>query len=298
MRERIATINVGNIPRKLFTVQERTSGDLTIVIKQAMRGARPGTFVADGSVIVESHQSVHLSPRIPENVIKYTLRYADDTKRESFVFTKAIKQKNAIACLRIRRCENRITSIYDYKGDPAKIFSLGTYDPTSSQLIYMVGVSSSDRDFTLYGLPDFDHNSFIIGRFRVIVIWSFFMLPSNSSSTANFFRTFPADEMGDNHPAKDSAVHQAILDGLADDEFIALFLNFRARLRDDFISYSTRDDLLAGRNFDASSPEGTANDLRTYGSVFFANTSENNVWITLHKRRYALYLWLKEWKFS
>jgi hypothetical protein len=278
MLETVFTIFADGHPRKLFRIQQRSSGDLTIIITDANYQSVPGSFrVEKDNKIVDTHQSIHKSPKIPENVLKLTVKNEDNSKIEAFNYTKAIKQNNKIAFLHARRCQSLLYDRYIYRGKAEKLFSLGSCDFRQYQMIYAVGVASADFHFELYGHLDFSYKAKIVGEFKIIILWTFFIQPSNSTGKFLIGRTEPSTAAN-----SDDIMNKMMQDGFSDFEFTAFFDSNRCHLRDDYF-ITTQNDV-------PDLPDDVIPELRMFASRFFANTHDSNMSIVDHKRRIKLYL--------
>src|ERR1700688_2796036 len=105
----VFTIDIDGTPRAIFSVQRRTSGDLTIIIKQG--GYRTGSntykVMSPGHEVREQRISIHMSLESTDtNVIKHTQALADGTKLRTYNFSKAIKATNKFAPVFMERCRD------------------------------------------------------------------------------------------------------------------------------------------------------------------------------------------------
>jgi hypothetical protein len=263
---------------------DRLLGDLTVIIKDANYQSVPGSFrVEKDNKIVNTHQSIHKSPKIPENVLKLTVKTEDDSKTEAFNYTKAIKQNNKIGFLHARRCQSLLDERYIYRGKAEKLFSLGSCEFRQYQMIYTVGVASADFHFELYGHVDFSYKTKIVGEFKIIILWTFFIQPSNSTGNFLIGRTEPSTSAN-----SDDILNKMMQDGFSEFEFTEFFDWNRHHLRDDYFN-ATQNDV-------PDLPDDVIPELRMFASRFFANTHDSNMLIVDHKRRIKLYLDMLDWK--
>ena len=105
---------VEGTPRLLFSIQERASGDLTIVIKQSKFATDyEGAPCTEDDTVIEDRFSVHRSQQSAENnVVKYTRILKDGRCLYNMHFTKAIKKNGLFANLFLRRAGNLVDPRY------------------------------------------------------------------------------------------------------------------------------------------------------------------------------------------
>lgn len=127
----IFSISVSGHARQLFSIQEKSSGDLTLIVKHSpFSGAEEAGPPAEGDAVIEERFSIHISPESSRvNVIKYTQVLKDGRRRITRNYTEAIKIHDRLAGIYMRRNGDMSESRYIVKAKKGKIVSLGSYDP-------------------------------------------------------------------------------------------------------------------------------------------------------------------------
>jgi hypothetical protein len=196
------TIDIDETPRAIFSIQQRTSGDLTIVIKQGAYRTGSDTYkvLSPGHEIREHRISIHMSPESDDrNAIVHTQALADGTKFRTYNFPRAIKATNKFAPVFIERCRDLSILRHVVKRADTPRESLGWYSPEHFQLIYGIFIGPSDRVFLTDPPRDTANIMNImqlpIAAFRIVVVWSFLGLPSHETSNYKAFKTYPPEEI-------------------------------------------------------------------------------------------------------
>ena len=99
------SIGIKGIQRSLFTIQERASGDITIIIKHSkFSPGEEGGRTNESDTIVEQRCSVHRTPKNDQiNVIKSTTILKDGRAFYTRNYNRAIKSERQFAGIFIRR---------------------------------------------------------------------------------------------------------------------------------------------------------------------------------------------------
>lgn len=191
------SISANSNPRKLFTVQERTSGDLTLIVKHTEFA---GTGQQDHRRIVNEHFSIHRTPSSPRlNAIKHSKVLKDGSVGVTRNFTSALKENGRFAVVFIRRAGSMINSRYDLSGNEKTVVSLDRYDPEFFQPIYAILISTPVKTF---GLPPIGMNKreYAFTHFNLAVLWRYMALPGGDTVDDATPKTFSDDELQDAAP--------------------------------------------------------------------------------------------------
>ena len=175
-------INAGGKPRRLLTAHEGASG-LILRLPQASKmhaiaDYEEDSFATPALKTVECRFSVHPTTKSPFiNEIKYTSRREEqpDTR---VLRTNAIKVWDEFAPVFFRTAPDLSLDRYLFtKTRYRETVSLGDYDPSASQLRYMVLVSRPETRL-LAQAGHINATDFEFGGFRLTVLWNFLCLPS------------------------------------------------------------------------------------------------------------------------
>ena len=179
----IFSISINDRPRALFSVQERLSGDLTIIMKRFAYSPKELTdFPLPEDKLVEERFSIHTSPASKYvNVIKYT----NVTKGSVHItrnYTRAIKIRNCFSAVFARLVGD--VSYQQHLDNLNKIIllSLGSYDPVHFHLMYFVIVGPKDRNFFVPSDSKVNLIQHEFRHFRLVVLWQFFVFPARRIS--------------------------------------------------------------------------------------------------------------------
>lgn len=212
-------------PRKLFTAQERASGDLTLILRSRVGYAELGTKAGlENPTFVEHRYSIHVSPNSIQgiNTIKRTGRFSDDQKLRHFTFTKSLKTENVFVPLFFNRCPTLVSPTFDVSGNKDQLHSLGSYNPLANTLIFGVYVSKIGSIFNL-GDGTANNLSKDFRNFSLHILWSFLRIPSfNLGSMLNYGSEPREIYSGEPTPAESNG---GFIDGFTE---LDCFLNFRA----------------------------------------------------------------------
>jgi hypothetical protein len=191
-------MDIGGIPRAIFSIQQRASGDLTVVIRHGAFYTNGKTFQPNpADAVVEQRLSIHRSTQSKSDInsIVYTKRFRDGRKRRTLNYTSALKRDNSFSLLFSQRCQDLRAAIFDMKKSSEKPVSLGSYNPQFFQLIFSIYAGRKERNFTTASEPDLRFLQVPIGLFNIVVVWSFVSLPSNITGNYAAFRTYKPEEI-------------------------------------------------------------------------------------------------------
>lgn len=184
--------------RVLFSIQERASGDLTLILKHAEWDIpQQGDAPTDEDRLIEERFSVHRSPNSQTvNAIKYTKIRKDGTRGITRHYSRAIKISNQFAPLLIRRSGNMAAPRYDMP-NRSKFYSLGPFTTEHAQPIYMVLVGPPFLRFSFPYMGGHNINMMQVPftHFTIVVIWQFLFFAGAESSSALIFKTFSDSEI-------------------------------------------------------------------------------------------------------
>jgi hypothetical protein len=232
------TIDVEDAPRVLFSVQRRGSGDLTIIIKHGTHITPHDTFAVPdpGFTIIEQRISIHLSPQsLDINALKSTTITKDGRRIIARNYTKAIKSGHRFAPLYMERCRDLTATRYILKYANAPQVSLGRYSPKLFQLVYQIFVGSARSEFRTYCKHDINVTQVVIGQLRIIVIWSFFGIPSDSTGNYTSFQTRTAEEIQAHEDADLRSFLTDFADGYDENTCVEAFRVYRLNILEQYL---------------------------------------------------------------
>jgi hypothetical protein len=244
MRNAIFTIDVASQPRSLFSVQERATGDLTLILKNNLGLADEGSYERlPEAEILELRYSLHRSDESPTgvNVLKRTMITADG--RRSYVrnHTRAVKKAKRFTLMHSQRTMDLSDPQYILRKNRGKLFSLGSYDPRIFQLFFQISVGPAEREFTYFKLSD-DLNLMQIpfSSFRLVVMWCFLTLPSDVTASWQSYETKTDAELAAMTP-EERAIFDWFPDGVDEHDAIDGFRTVRRVIREWHFMAMARD---------------------------------------------------------
>jgi hypothetical protein len=191
------TIIVGGKRRLLFRVEERSSGDLLIIVRYP-KFLSPAEDRSKALPIVDLHCSVHQTAQSPTriNAITAVIKFDGDAQEvKELHYTKAMKHNNFAAHVFALRASNLDHEQFEAGDIGGEIRSLRHYNPSHFQLIYQVLVSSQDVP-TLTSKGNVNCLQFNASSFLVTVLWSFLSTPSVPFGTILPIATIKPEELG------------------------------------------------------------------------------------------------------
>jgi hypothetical protein len=102
----IFTTSIEGTERRLFSVQEQASGDLTVILRHSRFDnlGVEGAETTDADLLLEERFSIHRTPKNPSiNAIKYTKIRGDGKCGYTRNYSTALKLHNCFAGILIRR---------------------------------------------------------------------------------------------------------------------------------------------------------------------------------------------------
>jgi hypothetical protein len=223
-------IEAAGRPRKLFTVQERGSGDLTLILRSrvgyAELGTKPGP---ENPTFVEHRYSIHVSPNSTQgiNTIKRTARFSNDQKLRHFTFTKSLKTENSFVPLFFNRCLTLVSPTFAVAGNKDQLHSIGSYNPLANTLIFGVYVSKIGSIFNL-GDGTGNNISKDFRNFSLQILWSFRRVPSVNWGSMINYGTEPRElYSGEPSPAESNG---GFIDGFTELDCFTNFCTARSLL--------------------------------------------------------------------
>lgn len=176
--------------RTLFSVIEKSNGELTITLKS---GGYFGSKPQDGARVLEQRYSIHTSIKSADyNVMKLTMTIEDGRSLTLAALTDAVKKQKGFSILLARRCEDLSRVDGDHPSANDRIVALGEYDPAGANLYFgiFIGHPNSDFDATHQGIV---FSQFPFNNFKIVIACSFFELPSYHTTEVLHSLTFPPE---------------------------------------------------------------------------------------------------------
>lgn len=219
------SITTQGAARLLFTVQERTSGDLTVIIQPP---EFDGDAKTDDSRLTGQRFSIHLSKSSrSKNVIKHTLTRKDGIVRNSRNYTAAIKEWSRFSAVFFRRTGSLEADRNILKKSGGRVVSLGTFDSEYFQLVYLILVGKRTRIF----VPPPDTNVNILStpfkNFNVIVLWQFMTMGSSYTSDDMIPKTFSDEEL--KNAGDEETAMRNMASGVDEDGALHMFREFKMK---------------------------------------------------------------------
>jgi hypothetical protein len=188
----IFSILANTKPRKLFTVEERASGDLTVIVKHT-------EFHGEGQLedqrIVAEHFSVHRTLKNPSlNAIKHTQVLKSGAVNETRNYSSAVKSGTRFAVIFIRRTGGMVNERYDVPANAKEVVSLGRYDPEYLQPIYALLISAPEKRFSLPP-KGMNRRDYTFAHFKVTVLWQYLALSGGDTVKGGIPKTFSDEEL-------------------------------------------------------------------------------------------------------
>jgi len=208
-RKDYCVIRVDGIPRKLFSVEERSGGkspgDLIVSLAHAEQ-FHPSdnmgvcSFAPDEAAAIKGQKySVHRSLKSEHgvNTLKHTLLFADGRPEVTTrTMTFAVKRgEGKFAGLYTAVRPNMREDRYSAPGQLANPIDLGEYDPKLGQLFLSVCVGAPDAKFDVPKSPDFRVVQRRYEHFSVVVVFSFSAEPSDERGLLAHFHTPDPNEI-------------------------------------------------------------------------------------------------------
>jgi hypothetical protein len=195
----IFSVAIKGQQRLLFSIQERASGDLTIIVKHSrFHTAEDGGASTQNDRVTEERYSIHKSNESPAvNVIKYTKVVANGSLINSNNYTKALKVFNQFAAIVIRRAGDLSDTRYLVPPSKGTIISLGSYNTDICQPVFMVLVGNKDRIFLLKSSTNINVLQRKFSNFNIVVLWQFLALHGEASTKSLNLKTFNDEEIAE-----------------------------------------------------------------------------------------------------
>jgi hypothetical protein len=196
----IFSVSIKGLHRLLFSIQERASGDLTIVVKHSLFStAEEGGPSTEMDTVIEERYSVHLSPESSlVNAIKYTRILKDGRRMITRNYTEAIKLNNCFTGIFIRRPGDVSEERSTFNRTKGVVVSLGDYDPMYFQPVYFVLLGPKDRQFVIPFRTKINTIQTRFKNFTIIVLWQFLAFTGETTSRTLIPKTFTSEEIATN----------------------------------------------------------------------------------------------------
>jgi hypothetical protein len=227
-------INAEGSPRTIFTIREATSTDLNIFLRRSAYAPVDALSFEGAPKMVEHRYTVHVSPQsvMNINVIKRTMRLANEERTESVTNTRSIKQTNSFTPLLFEQCSNLAKPQYVDTDKKYMKVSLGEYDPSNFILLYGLFVGPRDRAFAASSFPPPDANikEIAFNNFHIVVTWCFLALSSADIGEIIHFSTETPERFIKPPPERKKSTG-GFFDGFSDDQCIVDFQWRREAIR-------------------------------------------------------------------
>jgi len=193
----IFSAKIKGVERLVFSIQERTAGDLTIIVKHSLfHPEEEGGKSTEADRVIEERFSIHQSKKSNRvNVIKYTKVLKDGRLLNTNNYTMALKGFNQLAGIFIRRGGDLSGDRYIVQHDKGNICSLGKYDPEHFQPIFYVLVGPPDRKLENPFPGNKNIHQVRFTNFSIVVIWQFFAFTGQTSTKSLILKTFSDEEI-------------------------------------------------------------------------------------------------------
>lgn len=176
------TTSIGGKDRVLFSIFEKTNGELIIPFRTA---DRHGNAYATGVEISEQRYSVHPSPNSDSfTTIKHTTNLANDTQFVNFLLTDAAKLKTGFTLLFVKRNSDVSGEKYILKEEDKRkttVVALPPYEPDKQTLFYGMIIGPREIPFVA-SHPEVTPTVKHFQSFTVIVPTSICAMPSHYTS--------------------------------------------------------------------------------------------------------------------
>jgi hypothetical protein len=176
--------------RTLFTIIEKSSGELIIPIRGA---ARFGPDWESGKNVLEQRYSIHPSPKSAEfNVLKQTINLDGGERISTVALTDAVKAKRGFSILFARRCQTFAGSAPEAINLKQQTYALAEFDPTSFNLMHAVFVGSPESEFDATD-ENIVISSLTLRKFKIVLMASLYALPSHHTTEMLHALTLPPE---------------------------------------------------------------------------------------------------------
>lgn len=193
----IFSIRIKGAERALFSVQERASGDLTLIVKHSLfHNTEEGSKASEADLVNEERFSIHQSGNSEKvNVIKYTKVMRDGRVQTTRNYSEALKLKNQFSGIFVRRSGDMSHDRYRVYPNKGTIYSLGKYDPEYFQPVVIVLAGRSDRHFGVTSPENKNVMQVRFQKFSLTIIWQFLAFTGGTTTRSLLFKTFTDQEI-------------------------------------------------------------------------------------------------------
>jgi hypothetical protein len=233
------TINSEGIRRRLLTIQTTSDGSLLLMTATKQRGARDLglSWRNDGSEkhnapIMGDKYTVHPSPKIEtENALHWKRRLAGHSEERIPQFTRAIKRRDRFAHLFSRRSQSHRMPDTAIAKPTGMSIHLGDYNSSRATLVYSVFIAHAGLRFERT-VRDFNIRQFVVGEYRVLVLYSF--LPIDAGPSQLDFPTMTFDPALAQTPEQ-RALFDRLMNGYTSRQVLEVARVQREKLRDEYL---------------------------------------------------------------
>jgi hypothetical protein len=189
LRRIIYTVNVAAKDRVLFSILEKSDGELIVPIRTA---EKYGLNYQEGAAIQEQRYSIHPSLKSQDfTTVKHTTNLANGGQVVSVLLTDAVKRKTGFSLIFVRRVPDTSPDkciLSERDRERRTIISLPEYDPTKFTLFYGLVIGSPEVPFVA-SHPEVTPVVKHFQRFTIIALASILTLPSHYTSEFAHMRT-------------------------------------------------------------------------------------------------------------
>jgi hypothetical protein len=225
-------VSIGEQISRLFSVKERSNGDLVINMQAAeFYREEYNPLSNQDPKIINQKYSIHCSNKSKEkiNAIVHRIKFCNDKVITTSNYTKALKQTNNYAAIYIARAPDLSLPKYAVKPSDRSYVSISTFDTRLATIYYMICVCNhvteaiaEDINYSVKYI-DFIH-------FKLAVIWSYSPLPSHSSGHKGHFMTIPPEDSNQ----ENEALIKEISEGYGARDIVKLYQQARFQQHQEF----------------------------------------------------------------
>ena len=178
-------INIQGQDKNLYQIQERKSGDLTIMLKHGGKLTKETAEelgVHKETTIKNQRYSIHLSPQsLEENTIKHTLELENEKNVETYHLTKALKKHNPYMAVPVVSQLHLNLSLKKYNNRAKRKetkYSFGRFFPEEHTLF--TGLFITKKEFRIE--KDFKHCNYLyieFSNFNILILKTILFFPSS-----------------------------------------------------------------------------------------------------------------------
>jgi hypothetical protein len=237
-------VSAENNTRVLLSVREKNSGRLIVTTPGSGNLLRdpgipgrdyPGYSPSHGVRIAHQKFSIHPSQLSQaHNQLHFSQILANGEKQDGYHVTQAIEDKK-FAPLFIKRLSALRDPVYFLK-KATNAVRLDTFDVNAFSMIIFVLIGPSGSKFLVRGV-DFDVHQTHFRLFSIVLLWSYFILPSNDFSYIGGFLTIDPT-IADNEHEKEML--ESLMQGVEPQKGVEMYSTLRDLLREEALLTASR----------------------------------------------------------